>query len=570
MISQETEFNYFLNKIRNESINTRKFMEKFMKIVPKEGGKPVPIKLNKAQEIVYEKIKELQQKGKPIRLIILKARQMGISTLTGAIFSTRTLMEPNTKTAILTHASDSTKSIFQMYQRFMNFIPEEIRPERIRDNVRELTLDNKEGTGLGSSISCMTAATETVGAGQTINRLHLSEFGLWQGDADMMFTTLMATVPNAKNSIVIIESTARGYNHFKRHWDKAVNGESNFTPIFIPWWQYPDYKEEYDGFKLSDEEKRMQKEYNLTYEQVAWYRDTLNSVCNGDLNKMHQEYPSSPEEAFVSTGNTFFDQQIVVERLKQLKEPIFIGEIDYKIDPISRNVTKYDLVKKDMGYLRMYKKIDTTHRYVIGIDTAGEGSDYSVAQVIDAISGEQVATLATDTYNGKIFRYLCYCLGNYFNNAFMIPEVNFDPRFAEDLIDMGYENIYIRERMDTFTQALVQTYGYKTTTITRPYSLDLLKDVVRDAIYLINDRATLTEMLTFIKDKNGKPVAEVGEHDDRVMALSIAYYGRESEQCDRSLITNEEIKPKKELPWWAQDDEKEEDLENVGIYDPFA
>ncbi len=171
--------------------------------------------------------------------------------------------------------------------------------------------------------------------------------------------------------------------------------------------------------------------------------------------------------------------------------------------------------------------------YVIGGDTAGEGSDYFTAHVINNITGEQVAVLKQQ-YNEIEYVKQIYCLGMFYNQALIGPETNFSTYPVQKLAELNYPNLYVRKKEDTYSNKHEKSFGFKTTSITRPYILAQLQEIVHDSIEVINDKDTLREMLTFIVNENGRAEAEVGYHDDLVMALAISYYIRTQQDMKKT------------------------------------
>lgn len=183
---------------------------------------------------------------------------------------------------------------------------------------------------------------------------------------------------------------------------------------------------------------------------------------------------------------------------------------------------------KDNGFIKIYEKPKERYPYVIGGDTAGEGSDYFIGQVLDNTNGKQVATLRKQFDEDEYTRQM-YCLGKYYNIALEGIEANFTTFPIKELERIKYPKQYVREREDNYTNKTVKAFGFKTTSITRPLVLAQLQSIVNDHIELINDKDTLEEMLTFVRNEKGRPEAQEGAHDDLVMALAIAYYIREQQ-----------------------------------------
>jgi phage terminase large subunit len=222
-------------------------------------------------------------------------------------------------------------------------------------------------------------------------------------------------------------------------------------------------------------------------------------------------------------GKTIFDKAKIADRRQRIPEPVKSGLFSYADDGLKLSEIKF--IEETGGDIRIYRQPEPYKPYVLGADTAGEGSDYFAAHVLDNTTGEQVAVLHGQ-YDEDIFTRQIYCLADHYNGALVGIEANFSTYPIKELTRLGYLRQYIREREDTLTGKIVPSYGFKTTSITRPVILSGLVEIVRDHIDLINDRATLEELLTFVRNEKGRAEAASGAHDDLVMSLAIAHYIR--------------------------------------------
>lgn len=528
------------------NINTKQYIEKYIKIRDK-AGKIIDLKINKGQQKLYDAIKKQHNEGKPIRIIVLKARQIGFSTLTESIIFKNTATKFNVNSGIITHKEEATTNLFNMSKRMYDNLPDDMKPSLKRSNAKELIFDNDEGTGLKSKIKCMTAGSSGVGRSDTFNYLHISELAFWGNNAKETTIGLFQAVPNLPNTMIVIESTANGFEYFKELWDMAVKGESDFIPVFVGWNELTDYKMPYTGFELTDYEKNLQRIYNLSLEQLSWRRWCIKNNCGGDEQQFKQEYPINPQEAFISSGNCVFDKEIVINRIQELSKPIRVGYFDYKYDdtmPAGKKITDIRWVNDKNGYIEIYE-VPNIYKYCIGGDTAGEGSDWFTGHVLNAKTGKQVARLRHQMDEDLYVRQM-YCLGHYYQYknqrtgvitpALMCIESNFSSFPNKELVRLGYSNMFVREKEDKYTGIMDKSYGFKTTSITRPVIIAELVKIVRESVELINDKLTLEEMLTFVRNEKGRPEAQQGAHDDLVMGLAIAYYSRSQVVFDEEPI----------------------------------
>ena len=228
-------------------------------------------------------------------------------------------------------------------------------------------------------------------------------------------------------------------------------------------------------------------------------------------------------------GRTVFDAVSVSGQLAKGVQPVKVGYFVYEYDGmVIKNITWVDAPD---GYIKIYKEPGKGVPYVIGGDTAGEGSDFFAAQVLDNTDGSQAAVLH-HRFDEDLYARQMYCLGKYYNNALISVEVNFSSYPVRELDRMGYTSLYVRRTEDSYTHRLQKSYGFKTTSLTRPVAIAHLVELMRSSPHLVCDGETLEEMLTFVRNENGRPEAQNGSHDDLVMALAIAHYSREQQRDD--------------------------------------
>lgn len=235
-------------------------------------------------------------------------------------------------------------------------------------------------------------------------------------------------------------------------------------------------------------------------------------------------------------GRTYFNAEKVTNRITQVREPIKTGSFIYDYDGIK--ITNIRWKNEKDGFIKIYEEVKSNYPYVVSGDTAGEGSDYFIGQVLDNTNGKQVAVLRKE-FDADEYTRQMYCLAKYYNNALVGIESNFDTFPIKELERIGYKKQFIREKEDTYTGKIVKAYGFRTDRITRPLILSELQALVNDHIELINDKDTLEEMLVFVRNEKGRPEAQEGSHDDLVMALAIAYYIRTQQDMTVKTDTHE-------------------------------
>lgn len=519
------------------------YIENCLKIKTKSGT-VVPFRLNDAQRKLYAVAKRQQDAGKPVRLIILKARQLGFSTLTEGLIFHACATRKNVNALIVAHREDATANLFRMSKLFYDELPAPVKPMLRASNAQELVFENpsklrserEARPGLRSRIRCATAGGRGIGRSDTLQCVHLSEYAFWPDGADGKASTLagiLQAVPSLPGTMVVIESTANGFEDFKERWDAAVAGENDFEPVFFAWFENPDYSMPVvPGTEWTPEERDLKAAYQLTDEQLQWRRWCIANNCGGSLDMFRQEYPASPGEAFLHSGTGVFDNEQIVLRLERLPSPAGRGEF-----------ADGEWTESETGAITLYELPEEGVPYVLGGDTAGEGSDYFTAIVIDNVSGRIAAKLRQKYSEPEYVRQI-YALGRFYNDALVAIETNFSTYPVMKLQEMEYPNQYSREREDTYTRQMKKSYGFRTDRQSRPRAIANLVEVFSSHPEWFTDRELLEEMLTFCYNEDHRPEALAGKHDDLVMGAAITYAVRHQQ---RMTVLTEPEKPREKL-----------------------
>lgn len=519
------------------------YIENCLKIKTKSGT-VVPFRLNDAQRKLYAVAKRQQDAGKPVRLIILKARQLGFSTLTEGLIFHACATRKNVNALIVAHREDATANLFRMSKLFYDELPAPVKPMLRASNAQELVFENpsklrserEARPGLRSRIRCATAGGRGIGRSDTLQCVHLSEYAFWPDGADGKASTLagiLQAVPSLPGTMVVIESTANGFEDFKERWDAAVAGENDFEPVFFAWFENPDYSMPVvPGTEWTPEERDLKTAYQLTDEQLQWRRWCIANNCGGSLDMFRQEYPASPGEAFLHSGTGVFDNEQIVLRLERLPSPAGRGEF-----------TDGEWTESETGAITLYELPEEGVPYVLGGDTAGEGSDYFTAIVIDNVTGRIAAKLRQKYSEPEYVRQI-YALGRFYNDALVAIETNFSTYPVMKLQEMEYPNQYSREREDTYTRQMRKSYGFRTDRQSRPRAIANLVEVFSSHPEWFTDRELLEEMLTFCYNEDHRPEALAGKHDDLVMGAAITYVVRHQQ---RMTVLTEPEKPREKL-----------------------
>jgi len=517
------EVNALKELVRIYDENPRIYIEKNLFIKDK-AGRIVPLKFNEPQLKLDEVYQRQRKAGKPIRIIVLKARREGISTQTAAYGFEKISRYPNMNGLVITHEPDSTEEIFGMTKLFYEMLPENEKPMKKYDNVKQLTFENPDeltknvNPGLRSKIRIATANKVDIGRGTNIHFFHGSEVAYWN-DADKLLLSIKQAVPEEPNTIMILESTANGVagkgKHFHDLVMKASRGEGDMELVFIPWFELKEYfrpftseakkKELIDS--LTDYEKWLIKEFNLSYEQLNWRRWAIINKADGDIEKFQQEYPATIQEAFIASSGLAIPRSLIDMQVQNIRKP----------EKIIEGVRIYEMPKKG-------------HYYSLGGDSAeGEGGDDAGLSVFDKTTGREVASFNNDRISPKEFGKLSVKVAKMYNNAIITPEVNHPGvAYIDSIKETGYPNIYRREVEDKMTREKTQKIGFRTTGRTKPNLLTNFKELLRQEDIAISTEETINQMFTFVKSedqgKYGIGAAE-GSKDDLIMATMLAIEG---------------------------------------------
>lgn len=537
----------------------RWFMENMLYIVNKKG-ELVRFRLNKEQSTMLEHIEFCLDNGLPIRMMVLKARQIGSTTLFAALGFWFSAMNRNVKYGIVAHMIKSAESIFQKCKLFYNNLPKEMQPKTTQMSSEGITFDTKSGNGINSKIQFATV-NEGVFRGQTLSYLHLTECAFWEGNVQAIENSLSPTVSYNPNTMIVRESTANGYNFFKDDWDRAVKGLSDYKTFFFGWQDHEEYKMRVPKhFKLTEKEQELKERFNLSDEQLAWRRYTIENDYKGNATWFAQEYPMTATEAFVAAGTGVFNAETVVKGYEECIEPEKIKLTSYPVENkllvFKRPETYEEKIyaqRSQWSYKKQaYEYVDTDllleektykRQYTIGIDTAGLGSDHNQIAVVDNETKELVARFGQKIISEKGLALVAVEIAKMYNNALIAPEVNYSPEICNYILD-EYKNVYIRESITKKHHAIQGIeYGFKTTQTTKPPIISSLSTRLDEEPALIKDKDFWYEAEYYIMDdpSRNKMSASSGHRDDIIMAVAIAMYVSDSRQAkQRPVVTTQE------------------------------
>lgn len=541
------------------------FCERNLMIRDKYSNQLIPFYdvLNWEQMELIKMVAEDLATGRPIRYIVLKARQMGMSTLIEAMGYWWTSTHRFTTTVIIAHEKEATKNLYEMFRRYYEYSHPSFKPDRKYNTKQDLTFDvsdevkktydaqNLPSPGLQSEIKTM-VATEGKGRSSTIKFLHASECAFWDDSADVTSAAVQA-VPMAPETFVFLESTANGIGgYFYDEWNASKRGESQYTPVFFPWHSHNEYETpniiDDDLGDLDAEEEALYKLFEHEgYDRASWprkiyWRRLKKKEFRTDPKKFYQEYPSTPEEAFLASGRPVFDVPMLqeMERIAvdaQKTHPYMCGDIKKIADPeTGMERIKFIEIRRvgdnDPTPLRVWWDVDRSRKYVIGVDvsegieveaSSGKEADFSVITVFDVLARKVVARwrgYADPDQLGEIV----FNIGTYYNTALVGVEINnHGIATAAKLRNMFYRNLYMRETAeDEQFQVRTTKFGWQTNKKTKPIMISELQRSIREGDIIDLDIVFIREAMSYIRKDNGAMEAQQGQHDDVVMSTAIA------------------------------------------------
>ena len=526
----------------------------------------VPFEPNAAQRALIDRVLELLSLGVPIRLIVLKARQMGLSTAIEAIIYWWVSTHKNITAMIVGHEETSSKNLYNMFKRYYDNSNPIFKPTRKYDTKSDLTFAKTDSdgnqVGLNSVIKTATARNTAVGRSDTVQILHGSEIGEWENGEELV-ASLLQTVPVRPKTMIFLESTANGRgNFFYKQWTRSVKGETVFEPFFFPWWMHDEYEMEGTIEKFTQEEldiiEVMKEGVKIgdtvhTVPEHKWipklvFRRYKEREFAATPEKLYQEYPSTAHEAFIASGQTVFNVKALAH-MEKLCQPDHLDPRFELVQALDRSI-KAEPAEKHAP-LKIWKLPERGVDYVIGADVAEgvKGGDYSVADVIDTRNMETVAR-----WRGLVdpdqFGHLLDKLGRFYNFALLGVEINnHGLAVVQRLRDLFYTNLYRREKgIDERFETTTSKLGWKTDMRTKPLAIDYLAEAIREGYIIDKDIVFVEEAFSYIRDNNGRTNAEEGSHDDTVMAKAIAlqlFEWSNNNKADLKAIKPQKMKARK-------------------------
>src|SRR5215467_1823713 len=486
-------------------------------IDPKHGD------LGWAQRPFIREIERQYNSGLPVRIITLKARQLGISTATEAVLFLWCFLFEGTNGLVLSHEDPAAQELFQMTKLYW-----ETWPHRGLYTQRYSTRKQLYWAETRSQLRVATAKNEQSGRGSTIQALHASEVAYWQDPANL-WSGLDQTVSQHHGSIVVLESTANGVgNWFYDMWQAAEEGSIDYKPMFFPWYRHPEYH--FDTpintkLELDAEERQLlrimeSEDYDteFVYGSIAWRQWKILNSFNGDVEQFMEEYPSTPEEAFITSGKPIFSPHRLKECYEERK-----GLRGY----CHRDPSGYVRFVPDVsGNLTLYKRPNRDGRpdryFVSGDPSESIAGDRACIQVINRGNWEQVAV-----WHGRIspvnFADEMMLIGDLFNHAMLCPEVEGGGQATmARILSVGYNNVWLHKTPDRLRGSF-NVFGWSTNYQRKQWCIGFLQRLIYDNSLTLHDRTTYNQLRNYVQRDDGSwGNSDNISHDDAVMALAIA------------------------------------------------
>jgi hypothetical protein len=484
---------------------------------------------NWAQQIYLDTAEEQLRTTGRIRIITLKARQIGISTITEALMFTMAFMYENYKGVVMAHEVPASQNLLGMFSRYWDTYP-----ARHLYHTKYAGKNELAWRETGSSLRVATAGGKNPVRSSTLSALHASEMAFWEPDPYETWLGVAQAVPAVPGTFIAIESTANGIgNLYESFWNDANSGENEYWPLFFPWHHHPEYLASYINLdyhalgNLDDEEKVL-RGMGISDDRLAWRRWAIPNLCGNSLLKFHQEYPTTPEEAFISTGTNIFP----VQELSAVYEP----EEGYR-GFLERDGNNAYFIPSSEGDFTVYRAPSRDEEYGIymsgGDPTRTYGGDKCCIQVLNRHTMEQVAVWHGHTIPSR-FAEDMFKIGLYYNTCMLAPEVQGSGYSVIGFLQaMNYPSIYHRQRPDTTPGKENDIYGWQTTRQSKNLCIGvLLKAVVEGAqmkrrgernYFCIHHRDTYTQMKNYVAYDDGDmgPADKENGSDDCVMAMAI-------------------------------------------------
>ena len=554
-----TEKGFIHDEIAHCVNDPRYYLENYHTIRTEQEGLKTLSPFWDSQELFYEEVMQIRIAGKLCKVMVLKARQLGLSTICEGLVFWKTIFTPVCNTLIV--ATDTLKADdqFEMSRLAYECLPWWMRPEtRYDQKGRILNFDRKDDfmrkmrPGLRSTIFVEAANKSTgVARGKTIRACHMSELATWEGGGETLTQQIFPTM-NATDVMAFMESTAEGRSGFwYRFWRDTIDGKTQWHPIFIPFYRVRKYSTPIPQgtvfLPTADEEQYRQKiqedsHTKITDEVLNWRRTKLAEFVSleGDEFGFMQEYPVNWIEAFQGKGICAFNKRLLYKMLSTTcADPEWVGEINYDRDtrkPLlnMRTVDPGEVLHnpKDNDRFWIWEKPEPEHSYYVAADVAQgqEGRDFSVVEIIRIGAGMEPDVQVAEWrgwMNPTPFAYVVAAIGMYYNNAEVSVECNNVGKVTNNELFrvIEYDNIYRWKHIDKVKNTITNFMGWDTNYKSSEAIIAKMNEAVLERSLTLRSKPLIDEMLDFAyEDEEGTKAKGQSTKDDRVMAMMICRY----------------------------------------------
>lgn len=554
----------------------------YVYIKQKGGGDDVLFVLTRPQRRFVARLEKRRRANKPIRLILLKARQWGGSTTSQLYMAWLQLVhKTGLNSLIIAHLNKASDEIKDMFDRMIEKYPIELLHEigeRYNKNERKLVGVGKSGAiyrvpQRNCKIKLGTMESPDSCRGGDYNLVHCSEVGIWKKtegkSPEDVVRSACSGILLQPYTMIVYESTANGTgNFFQREYDAAKNGLSQFEAMFISWFDIDLYSapiEDVDAFAYNLWINRNNDNVNSTREESGkylwwlWEKGATLEAINwyiqerskyNDHGQMASEYPSDDVEAFVHSGARVFDKYQVETFKAACKPPRYIGDV-YGFSHEGREALQgLKFAEDHQGQLWVWalpeidKDVKISNRYLVVVDIGGrwKGADWSVIVVFDRLFMMEGGkpTVVAQWYGHidmDLLAWKAAQIAAFYDNALLVIESNTaESRDKERNVDGDqssyllnqikevYDNLYARKpsEEDIINKA-PRKYGFHTNAATKPMIISTLVKVIREGLYVERDERCLDEYLTY--EKVGSKFGAIsGKHDDLLMTRAIGLH----------------------------------------------
>lgn len=520
----------------------------------------VPFVLNRAQRHYLRTLERLRRAGKPIFIILLKARQWGGSTLTQFYMMWIQLMwKKNWNSVVCADVDDQALNVLGMFKKAIERYDTMITHGKHIRFVPYMGMDTTrviEHRGCRISVGSVQHPDKI--RSQNVTMAHLTEVGVWSDtlhhSPKALTQSLAGTILPKPYRLKVLESTAKGIgNFFHQTWlgackKKGERGKNEYTPVFVPWFMIDYYTKAISDYTVfinsMSAYERVLFGYGATLEAINYYRD-LQEQFHDNPQGIFNEFPSTPEEAFQSTGHNFYPQEYVEELRKGVKDPIIIGEIVGDERKGSKALENIRLLPESNGNLSVWidkdNKPPMANRYLVVVDIGGrsDSSDRSVICVFDRYwmhepgGVPEIAAEWCGHIDHDLLAWKAAQIATYYDNALLVVESNTlemegseGNHFSTILSEIAdvYDNMYRRNKTEQLVKGGVVRYGFHTNSSTKPMVCDFELEVLREGLYIEHCNEAVNEHATFEVKENGELGAVEGCHDDRHITRAIGNY----------------------------------------------